>query len=304
MATGTTWTGPGLDGVEHHYVTLEGTRLHYAEAGAGDAVVLLHGWPQHWWSWREIIGPLASSYRVICPDLRGLGWSDAPAAPYTFRVLVGDLIALLDTLQIPSARLVGHDWGLAVGYQACFDHPERLTHFVALAGVTPWSAPDISRRLAWRIWHTYVNAVAGTTATSRLGLPESRLGAWRHVGEFDQSDLNTYLAQLRRPGSASATQAWYRNLICREIPRYAIGGRYTHLRVPTLHLNGADDPLTKGIRPGSYSEHADNFRLEVIANCGHFIPEERPKVLVGRLLEHLREIQDQRRAERNSHVNQ
>src|ERR671916_187124 len=69
---------PNVDGVEHRYIEARGLRFHVAEAGAGEPVVLLHGWPQHWYEWREVIGPLAAHYRVICPDLRGFGWSEAP----------------------------------------------------------------------------------------------------------------------------------------------------------------------------------------------------------------------------------
>src|SRR4051794_7904395 len=73
---------PHVDGVEHHYATVNGIKLHYAEAGSGDPVVLEHGWPQHWWMWRDFIGPLAERFRVIVPDLRGHGWSDKPDDGY------------------------------------------------------------------------------------------------------------------------------------------------------------------------------------------------------------------------------
>src|SRR3712207_8699698 len=69
-------TLPGVAGVEHRYENVNGIRMHYAEAGEGEPVVLQHGWPQHWWMWRDYIGPLAERFRVICPDLRGHGWSD------------------------------------------------------------------------------------------------------------------------------------------------------------------------------------------------------------------------------------
>src|SRR5262245_60995746 len=116
---------PELPGVAHRFADLRGVRVHYAEAGSGDPLVLQHGWPQHWWAWREVIGPLAERYRVICPDLRGCGWSSAPARGYDKATLAEDLLALLDALGLERVRLIGHDWGAFAGYLACIRRPER-----------------------------------------------------------------------------------------------------------------------------------------------------------------------------------
>src|SRR3954462_2715481 len=106
---------PPCDGVSHAAVDVGGLRLHYAEAGGGEPLVLLHGWPQHWWEWRHVIAPLAERYRVICPDIRGLGWSEgrgigARMDDYSLRALTADLVGLLDALGLDRVRLVGHDW--------------------------------------------------------------------------------------------------------------------------------------------------------------------------------------------------
>src|SRR4051812_6314308 len=106
----TTLPMPEVPGVEHHWVDVRGLRVHYAEAGEGEPVLLMHGWPQHWWSWRELIGPLSERYRVICPDTRGMGWTSAPRHGYGARDLADDLHALLDVLGLDGVRLAGHDW--------------------------------------------------------------------------------------------------------------------------------------------------------------------------------------------------
>ena len=111
---------PDLEGVSHEYVDLPGLRMHVAVAGPADAepLVLLHGWPQHWYAWRRLIGPLSEHYRVYCPDLRGFGWSDAPAGSYLKAQLAADVIALLDALGLDRVRLAGHDWGGFTGFLA------------------------------------------------------------------------------------------------------------------------------------------------------------------------------------------
>src|SRR6059058_6686702 len=98
---------PAVEGVEvtHRYVDIGGLRMHVAEAGEGEPLVMLHGWPQHWYLWRHQIPELSKRYRVICPDLRGFGWSDAPAGRYEKETLAADLIALLDALGLERVRL-------------------------------------------------------------------------------------------------------------------------------------------------------------------------------------------------------
>lgn len=106
---------PALEGVEHRHVDVaEGVRIHVADAGPADgpAVMLVHGFPQNWWEWRDLIGPLAADgNRVLCPDLRGAGWSSAPRSRYTKTEMADDLAAVLDGLGVAKVKLVAHDWG-------------------------------------------------------------------------------------------------------------------------------------------------------------------------------------------------
>jgi pimeloyl-ACP methyl ester carboxylesterase len=278
---------PVVEGVEHHYALIDGVRIHYATAGEGPPLVLLHGWPQHWWSWRRLIGPLAASHRVICPDIRGMGWSDTPRRGYSRSRLVMDLLGLMDALSMEQVSLIGHDWGLLVGYETCFTQPQRIRRFVAMGGIHPWTARGLPPTLAARVWQIYALASPlGAPATLRLGLPERCLQAWRYRGTFTPGELETYLGGLRSTIRAIATHQRYRALVLADIPHYALSFRGLRLRVPTLHLNGEYDPLTKGT-PDSYRRFADEMRLEIIPDCGHFLAEERPDVVAARILEFL-----------------
>jgi pimeloyl-ACP methyl ester carboxylesterase len=273
--------------VTHGSAVVDGLELHYVEAGSGEPLVLLHGWPQHWWAWRHVIEPLAERHRVICPDIRGLGWSDGRPGEYSLLRLTWDLIELLDALGVDRFQLVGHDWGSAIGYRACLKWPSRVLRFAAVGGLTPWVASGAPPRLYARSWHIYALGLLGPYATTWLGIPEHALRSWRHAGRFTREEEQTYLARLRRPVSADATRRYYRNVALREGPYYIRHHRAMRVHVPTLHLNGAEDPLTRGV-PDNCERYADEIALELVPGCGHFVAEERPEWLVERLRRFLR----------------
>ena len=276
---------PTIDGIgiAHRYVTVDGLRLHYAEAGEGEPLVLLHGWPQHWWCWRHLIGPLAERYRVICPDWRGMGWSEGSRDGYTWQGMARDLVDLLDQIVVEDFRLVGHDWGLVVGYRAVFNWPERIRRFVAIGGVHLW-APDggPSIRLGVAAWHVYLIALLGDVASHQLGVTARCLRAWRHNGQFSDEALETYMSVMRQPKCLNATKRFDRNVVLREVPHFLVHHRHIRDRVRTLHLNGDHDPLVPWL-PDSYRNYADDMRLELVPNCGHFVAEEQPEWLLERL---------------------
>src|SRR3954454_13532743 len=106
--------------VEHREFEVNGLRLHAAERGEGPLVLLCHGFPESWYSWRHQIAALAEAgFHAVAPDMRGYGKSDAPEAidQYTIFHLVGDLVGLLDALEAASAVIVGHDWGASIAWQ-------------------------------------------------------------------------------------------------------------------------------------------------------------------------------------------
>jgi pimeloyl-ACP methyl ester carboxylesterase len=273
---------PHVEGVEHRFLDIGGTEFHVAEAGEGPPLVLLHGWPQHWWSWREIIPPLAERFRVICPDIRGQGWSGGAQGSYRFEALMLDLAALLDQLGHERVRLVGHDWGLAIGYRTCIAWPERIERFVALAGLHPWQGGEMRLVNFRRPWHVWVIAGLGPIAMTRLNLGDRVLRAWRHKGEFSEDETAVYLGPLRRRSSIEASVRYDREVVVYEVPLAIRRHRDWRTSVPILHLQGEHDPLTP-FTPKNYRAFADEMTLDAIPDCGHFIPEEAPGELLARL---------------------
>ena len=199
---------PPVAGVEHRFVEAGGLRMHVAEAGAGEPLLLLHGWPQHWYQWRGVIQRLAGTRRVIVPDLRGFGWTDAPPGPVEPDVFVRDVIALLDALGIEQTDLAGHDWGGFTAMLLAARHPERFRKVVALSAPHPWI--EITPRLAletWRAWYALPLAAGLMERTPKLA-------AWfirrEGVPAEDVADLRR---ALRDPARAAATTRLYRSYL-------------------------------------------------------------------------------------------
>ena len=283
---------PPLEGVEHRFVELDGLRVHVAEAGAGEPVVLQHGWPQHWWAWRALIPPLAQRYRVVCPDLRGQGWSDAPSSGYDREQLATDLLGVLDALGLERVRLVGHDWGGFAGFLACLREPDRFSHLVALGILHPWpQRTGLDPRPLLRAWYQVLLSapVLGQQLTQRLGFVEAALKASRASGEWTPAELAAFSERFRDPRRARATVSLYRTWLTRELaPLLAGAYRDRRLTVPTRLLIGTKDGIFKGNSMRGYEEHADDMQLEWLPGAGHWLPEEVPELVLDRLDEFLR----------------
>jgi pimeloyl-ACP methyl ester carboxylesterase len=282
---------PELDGVSHRYVEANGTRLHVAEAGEGPAVVLLHGWPQHWWCWRKVIGALARERRVICPDLRGFGWSDAPPGPYEPSGFAADTLALLDELGLDQVDLIGHDWGGYAGFLICLQAPERVRHYLALGIVHPFfEPPKPSLQALQRTAYQFILATPGLGSGVLRFLPgfvrlALRRGAHPSMS-WSQGELDCYARSFQPPDHAGAASHLYRSFLTRELPRLKAGHyRSQRLTVPTRLLCGEADPVIRGEILAGYEPYADEMSIEVLERCGHFIAEERPEVVVERARE-------------------
>src|SRR3954470_14601171 len=122
--------------IQHRFIETNGIRMHFAEKGAGPLVVLCHGFPESWYSWRHQIEALAAAgFRVVAPDMRGYGQTEAPEAidQYTLFHLVGDMVGLLDSLGAETAVIAGHDWGAPVAWHAALLRPDRFRGVIGLS---------------------------------------------------------------------------------------------------------------------------------------------------------------------------
>ncbi len=284
---------PRLEGVDHRFVELPGLRMHVAEAGSGTPVLLLHGFPQHWWEWRKVIPGLAERFRVICPDLRGAGWTDVPRRGYTRGQLLADVVALLDTLGLDGVHLLTHDYGTLVGYQLCLRHPERVRCHLALSIPPPYFEfdPGMVFALVRRAWHNLLVPVPvlgpRLLGRGRQRLPRRMLLGFSSAREaFTAEDVELFVGRLRDPSRARAGSALYRHFIQPEVARIMTGSyRGRRLSTPTRVLIGADDPNVRPEFIHGVEEHVDAFRTEIVAGASHFVVDDVPGVVVARALD-------------------
>lgn len=280
---------PHLEGTEHRFVDIGGNRIHVAEAGKGKPLVLLHGWPQNWWEWRRLIPLLAQHFRVICPDTRGFGWSDAPRGGYDKETLAADVLALLDTLEVGRVGLIGHDVGGFVGFLVCLKAPERVEGYLALNTGHPFVRPTLSvLATLWRFWYwPLLGAPLLGPWLVRRDAFSSILGGWFTVSraEWSPADAALFNDCITQPASAIASSKTYRTYLLEDSPAVLFGRyRSRRLQVRTRVLHGLEDRILNPAFLAGYEPYADDMKIELVPGIGHFIAEEAPKVVFDQAL--------------------
>jgi pimeloyl-ACP methyl ester carboxylesterase len=263
--------------------------MHVAEAGPpdGDPVVLVHGFPQHWYEWRGLVPLLSERYRMIMPDLRGLGWTEITERGYEKDNLARDLLALLDALELERVKLIGHDWGGYAGFLACLFAPERFERFLVSNVIHPWPRANARGLLnAWRLAYQLplIAPVLGPRVTRIPGFVKRMLKS--QPGVFTDEELEAFEAPLRDPERAKVTARYYRSFQVRDMPKLIRGHwRAYRLHVPTLLLFGTGDFAIHPSALEGYEPYADDMRVEFVEGAGHFLVDARPDLVAERALE-------------------
>jgi pimeloyl-ACP methyl ester carboxylesterase len=275
--------------ITHHYFDTGEVVIHYARAGAGDPVVLLHGWPQSWYCWRKIMPALTQRYTVIAPDLRGLGDSSRPLEGYDKRVVAEDIWRLTrEHLKYDRYFLVGHDWGGPVAFCLAATHPEAIRRLVMLDTAVPGDGSGTFSQHGRR-WHHAFHQTPDLPEALVSGREDIYLGwFYRHygytAGAIDPEDIEEYLRTYRQPGALRAGFAYYRALERDVAHNQALIAR-GKLTIPVLALGGGK-AFGRGVETlESLKRVAIDVRGGVIEDCGHWMAEEKPEAVSKAILE-------------------
>lgn len=259
--------------------------LHYVrDGGPGETVVLMHGWPQTWASWHEVMPLLAADYDVIAVDLRGVGGSDKPADGYDKATMAGDILALMDELGIASANIVGHDIGAMVAFAFAQQYPERADTITLIDAPIPGTEIFDTIAADPRAWHFAFHAAPEVPEVLTAGREEYYYGHFIRAldagtGAMGAPEIAVTVEAYSVPETARAGFGWYR-AFARDIED---NRRFmeTTLEVPVLGLNAARlapfPYLVQSMEPIATTVEGRTM------DSGHWIPEALPEELADEL---------------------
>ncbi len=284
----------------HREVTAAGVRFHIAEAGPQDGplVLLLHGFPEFWWSWRHQLQALgAAGFHAVAPDLRGYGASDKPPRGYDAFTLAADVAGLVRALGARDAAVVGHDWGSVLAWSVAGLHPRVVRQIAVLGAAHPLRFLRGASAAQLRA-STYFGSfqVPGLAETRLLrddaALVATLLHRWGGP-DFPDADTERRCRQaMQIPGAGHSALEYYRWAV-RSLARPS-GWHYLRLlaagvQAPVLQLHGSLDrcQLPSTVLGAERYAHG-GYRLDVLDGVGHFLHEEAPDAVTAALLAFLR----------------
>ena len=290
-------------GIDHRQIKLASAELHVAELGAGPPVILCHGFPELWYSWRRQLPALAQAgYRALAPDMRGYGRSSIPAEvdAYDLLSVCGDMVGLLDALALERAVFVGHDWGASVVWQHALAHPERVTAVVGMSvpfvprpGAPPvrllrqalgesfyivwFQRPGIADAALARDVRRTLTSRKQWTAQWVQGDDEETLPPW-----LTEADLDVYVEEFTRTGFTGGLN-YYRNLDRTwELTAHLDGAR---IERPALFITGSRDPVRQFMPDAAMDGWVTDLRGRIVIDgAGHWVQQERPAEVNDALL--------------------
>jgi len=274
--------------IRHGYASVNGIRLHYAESGSGDnLVILLHGFPEFWYSWRKQLEALSGSFHAIAPDLRGYNLSDKPPRVEDYKIdkIVVDVIGLIDHFGAKQAAIVGHDWGAGVAWALAQKHPERVSRLAVLQ--VPLQAvfrANLTFKQFLRSWYMFFFQIPRLpewliSLQNFRAIEDTFTKKIFRKNTFTPEDVERYKEAARQPGALTGAVNYYRaNVFDRLFPRKREGSvnpSHHRVRVPTLFIFGEEDFAIIPASVRGLNEYIDAYYREVrIPDSGHWVQNE------------------------------
>lgn len=284
------------DTLQHGSAYVNGVRLHYVTQGEGPLLILLHGFPEFWYSWRYQIPALAQHFTVVAPDLRGYNESDKPTGVASYHIgrLTGDVQGLIRTFHAERAVIVGHDWGGGVAWAFAAHYPHMTDRLVVLNCPHPGAfqkALTKNRQQLRRSWYIFYFQLPwlpelGLRLFRRRFIEQAFRGLAVRKEAFPDEELRKYAEALRTPGSARAAINYYRAAFRHRLRNGAL--HLPQISSPTLLIWGEEDrALGKELTYDMDEYFSDRFEIKYIPKCSHWVQQEQPELVNRYLLEFL-----------------
>ena len=295
--------------LKHDYMNVNNVRIHYTTSGSGELVLLLHGFPEFWYSWRNQIPVLSKHFKVIAPDLRGYNESGKPPGlkNYSNSILVQDIKDMITAQGEKKAVIVGHDWGGAIAWNLAMMAPDYVKKLVILNCPHPVALIEafVSMRIrqlqkSWYIFFFQLPELPEKVLSQDNFefLKKLLVSSAINRKAFTEDDLQKYVEAWSKPGALTASINYYRtNMNVAQIlalsndQRALLMKRYQKVRCPTLVIWGEDDAaLDKSLTIGMDKYVEGPYEIKYIQKCGHWVQQEEAEKVNRYLLEFLTKI--------------
>ncbi|MBF2021585.1 MAG: alpha/beta hydrolase [Hydrococcus sp. C42_A2020_068] len=271
---------------KHDFITTNGIKLHYVTQGEGQLMLMLHGFPEFWYSWRHQIPEFAKNYQVVALDLRGYNESDKPKEieAYATTELLKDVEGVIKGLGYENCILVGHDWGGLIAWKFAYAYPQMVDKLIVLNLPHPAKFSDGLRKPQQLLKSSYVfffqlpwlpELVLQANDYSLIGSIFTNMAVDKSA--FTTADLEAYKDAAAKRGALTAMLNYYRNFF-QEFLQNPQQERGT-LKIPTLIIWGEKDAaLGKELTYGTEG-FVRNLTIKYIPNCSHWVQQEQPQLV-------------------------
>ena len=280
-----------VPGFKSYFATVNGVKIHYVSGGKGEPLFLLPGWPETWWSYHKIMPKLASSYRVVVVDIRGMGASDKPDSGYEKKNMAKDVYELANQLGYENINVLGHDIGAQVAFAFAANYP-KMTKTLTLLDVPPvddglykWpilpgvgtfgDKIDPDHPFAWWFAFHQVKNMPEELLAGRVQIEQDWFFRYllKDESAIDERDRAVYASAYNSKEAIRAGNAWYQ-----AFPQDIVDDRdYGILLMPVLAIGGPGYNWLKG----TLESKVKNLKLIHMEDSGHFIAEERPEATIS-----------------------
>lgn len=269
---------------QHDYIVSNGVRLHYVTQGEGPLMLMLHGFPEFWYSWRKQIPEFAKDHKVVALDLRGYNDSDKPTeqSAYVMAEFVKDIAGVVRGLGYESCILVGHDWGGAIAWNVAYTYPEMVDRLIVLNLPHPAKfaeglrTPQQLLRSSYMFFFQLPWLPEFLIQSSGYQLISNAItGMAVDKTAFSPEDLELYRTAAAKPGALTAMLNYYRNVFQQGLTSRDWG----ILHVPTLMIWGEDDTALGTELTYGTDAYVEDLRICYIPNCSHWVQQERPELV-------------------------